>query len=51
MQGKAWRMTVVGITLGLILEVIAFSYIYGQLSKTVSVNERIIQREVVNHEK
>jgi len=49
-QGKGWRMAVSGIAVGLIIQIVMFSYVFGNLAKTVSVNERIIQREVIEDE-
>jgi len=42
-QGYTWRATIIGIMVAVVLEVIAFAYTYGILSKTVNTNEKIIQ--------
>lgn len=46
-QGKGWRMAVVGTVVAVVIQVVGFAFMYGNLYKTVVVNERIIQRDVV----
>lgn len=43
-QGKMWRGVVVGISVTLIVNIIGFAYLFGTLSKTVCMNERIIAK-------
>ena len=42
--GDRWRAIIIGIAVSVVIQIVAFSYIYGNLSKTVCVNERILQR-------
>lgn len=47
-QGSVWRGGIVGIAITVVLQLVAFSFAYGTLYKTVAVNERIIQREIIS---
>ena len=47
-QGKGWRTAVISTLIIVVIQIVGFAYVYGNLAKTVSVNERIIQREVVS---
>ncbi len=49
-QGRGWRGAVIGTAVMVIMQIIMFAYVYGNLSKTVNVNERILQREILNGE-
>lgn len=43
-HGEKWRVTIATIGVGLIMNVIVFAYMFGQLSTTVRVNTRIIEK-------
>ena len=49
-QGKGWRMAIIGTLVMIVLQIIGFAFVYGTLSKTVNVNERIIQRVLDKYE-
>ena len=49
-DGYVWRRVIVGVAITLIIQVIAFAFGYGFLVKSVSVNERIIQRILTKQE-
>lgn len=42
--GARWRSAIIAIVCAIVLQVVGFSYMYGNLCKTVSVNERILTR-------
>lgn len=49
-HGGKWRLAIASIGVALVLNVVAFAYMFGQLNKTVCVNERIIQRILGKYE-
>jgi hypothetical protein len=49
-QGKGWRFLMASIGLGLVGSIITFAMMFGVLSKTVEVNERIILRILDKYE-
>jgi len=49
-QGKGWRTAVLSSILLFTINILMFVYMFGMLSKTVTVNERIIQRILNRYE-
>ena len=49
-NGSKWRATIFTACIAIILQFLGFAYVYGCLSKTVSVNERILLR-ILNKDK
>ena len=39
-----WRAYIVGIIVSIVVQAVLFAYTFGNLNKTVSVNERILMR-------
>jgi len=37
-HGRSWRISIIGVALMLILQILSFTYIYGQLNAQVRVN-------------
>jgi hypothetical protein len=50
-SGKAWRMSIIGIILTIILQVVTFAYLWGGLSNQVYVNSsRLNNIEIIEKE-
>lgn len=47
-HGHRWRTAIIGIFVAIIIQVVTFAYVYGNLAKTVSINERTLEREVLS---
>ena len=46
-QGHVWRTAILSMAVTLVISISGFLLLFGGLKKTVEVNERIIQREVL----
>ena len=42
-MGAAWRVAIVGVIISIVIQVITFSYLWGQASKQIQVNTLWIQ--------
>ena len=49
-QGRGWRMAITGSIVIIIINILAFTFFFGALNKTVLVNERILQRILEKYE-
>lgn len=46
--GGAWRIAILGVGLGLIIQIVAIAYMYGQLTEKVFKLERIAYAQNIN---
>ena len=50
-MSSAWRMTIVGIIVSIVIQVVTFSYLWGQASRQIAINtSRLDVLEQVEHE-